>query len=884
MVNKKYKNTVSGSVILTLLATLLISSVSFAQNTFNVTTESANESHPDFGNTFPVVYVIDGVQGAELELERGVTYEFEVSASGHPFFLSVNESWSGYDGEITDGVENSRVQNGTLTFTPNDSHPDQIYYQCGFHANMGWIINLTGGAEEEQEFTAFLSGASEVPPVFTPASGSVSAVLDGNTLTLTGSFEGLSAPVEPVGGTGVHIHTGFTGENGGVEVSLDPELTGNNTAGTFNETVSLSPEQVEMLQNRSLYINIHSEAYPAGELRGQLLPADQTYFQVYASGGFEVPANVSTAQGGLSLEFDGSTLVVTGAFNGLAGDYISDVAGTGSGAHLHAGFAGENGPVEISLSPTVGDDNRSGVFMAEDNTFEDVPAEVVERLANRGHYLNIHTEEYPAGEIRGQVVTQANIYFYAPLSGAYEVPQNTSQATGAMLIEWYAADSEIVATGSFSGFESDYATDIGSHFHIGYAGENGDVDVVLDPELSGDLRSGIFLPDSNTFTLEAEQVERLVDRNYYVNIHSVDLPAGEIRGQVLPLAQHYFYAPLTGITEVQPVMTEATGGVAFEFRNGMLTSSGSFADLGSNYLESPGSHIHEGFAGENGDVRYVFEPETDNMEDARAGIFFAADNTFELSEDDVIRLVSGELYVNVHSEENQPGEIRGQILLAPNVAPETSPEITFPDEGATIVLEGDPETPFEPAWTPSDDADDDLVVYIWEIALDSDFDEIVFSLAAGDDPQAALTFGAVDELLESLDVAVGSEATIWHRASASDGAATNTGAGSAVTLQRGVVTNLGEDDELVREFRLEQNYPNPFNPTTLIEYQIPADGMVTLEVYNMLGQRVATLVNEVQRAGAHVAAFDGSRLSSGVYLYRLQAGGQTLNGKMMLVK
>jgi len=870
--------------MLILAFTMLVISPANAQNTFNVEVESVDETHPNFGDTHPVVYVTDGVQGAELNLVRGQTYEFEVSASGHPFFLSELESWDGYEGEITNGVENSRVQSGTLTFTPDDSHPDQIFYQCGFHANMGWTINIMDEPEGDLEFTAFLSGANEVPPVFTAATGSVDATLDGNTLTLSGSFEGLSTPIEPVGGTGVHIHTGFTGENGGVEVSLDPELTNGNTAGTFDESVTLSTEQIEMLQNRGLYINIHSEAYPAGELRGQLLAAGKTYFQAYASGGYEVPANISTAQGGLSLEFDGSTLIVTGAFNGLVGDYIEEVGETGSGAHLHAGYAGENGPVEISLTPTVGEDNRSGVFLAENNTFENVPSDIVERLANRGHYLNIHSEEYPAGEIRGQVVPQANIYFYAPLSGAYEVPLNTSQATGAILVEWYASDSEIVATGTFNGLESDYETEIGSHFHIGYAGENGDVDIVLDPELSGDLRSGTFLPASNAFTLEAEQVERLVDRNYYANIHSVDNPAGEVRGQVLPLAQHYFYAPLTGITEVDPVITEATGGVAFEFRNGILTASGSFAGLGSNYIESPGSHIHVGFAGENGDVLYAFEPELDSMTDARAGIFFAPENTFELPEEDVIRLVTGELYVNVHSEENQPGEIRGQILLAPNVAPEGAPEITFPEDGATVVVEGESDAPFEPTWTPSEDADGDLVVYVWQIALDADFDEVVFSLAVGEDPLAGLTIGAVDDLLAELGVEEGAEATIWHRASATDGAATNVGPGSAVTLQRGIVTNIGEGNEIAREFSLEQNYPNPFNPTTVIEYQIPSEGLVTLEVYNMLGQRVATLVNEVQRAGTHTAGFDASRLSSGVYLYRLQTGSQALTGKMMLVK
>ncbi|MCH8488134.1 MAG: CHRD domain-containing protein [Candidatus Cyclonatronum sp.] len=865
---------------------LLVPFLSFtaaAQQTFDVTVESVNESHPNFGNTFPVVYVVDGVQGAELTLVRGETYVFNVDAGGHPFFLSVQEEFNGYEGEITEGVENSRVQNGVLTFTPGDELPDLIWYQCGFHAAMGWKINLVEPSET-QNFTAFLSGASEVPPVFTAASGLVEAQLNGTELTITGTFEGLSAPIQPVGETGVHIHAGFTGQNGPIAAILNPELGAGSTSGTFNETVSLNAEQVSQLQARGMYINIHTERHPAGELRGQLLPADRTIFQAYASGGFEVPANTSTAQGGLSLEWDGSTLVVTGAFSGLLGDYIEEVGNTGSGAHLHRGFAGQNGGVDVSLTPTVNEDGRSGIFEAANNTFENVPAEIVERLANRGHYLNIHSEAFPAGEIRGQIVPQANIYFYAPLSGAFEIPQNTSQATGAVLVEWYASDSSIVATGSFAGLESDYNLNIGSHFHNAFAGQNGGVDLVLQPVLDADNRGGVYLPADNTFTLTTEDVTALVSRSWYVNIHSTDIPPGEIRGQVLPLAQHYFFAGLTGLTEVQPVQTNAFGGVAVELRGTELTLSGSFNDLGSNFIGSPGAHIHEGAAGTNGGVIFDLEPELDSTDDARNGIFDANANVFSLSTDQLIQLVSGELYINVHSVENMPGEIRGQLLLAPNRAPATAPQILFPAEGATLVLEGAGSTPFEPEWSASEDADGDLLVYVWELALDADFENSVLQLSTGEATAAPLTFGAVDGLLAELGVGQGESVTVWHRAYATDGSGFNTGPGASVTLQRGIVTSLEDGSELAGSFTLGQNYPNPFNPVTNISYEIPAAGNVQLSVYNLLGQRVALLVNEMQAAGTHTVRFDGSRLSSGVYLYRLETEGMQLTRRMMLVK
>jgi len=72
------------------------------------------------------------------------------------------------------------------------------------------------------------------------------------------------------------------------------------------------------------------------------------------------------------------------------------------------------------------------------------------------------------------------------------------------------------------------------------------------------------------------------------------------------------------------------------------------------------------------------------------------------------------------------------------------------------------------------------------------------------------------------------------------------------------------------EFTLSANYPNPFNPTTVINYQLPKDGFVTLKVYDMLGREVATLVDNYQAAGYYEATFDGSKLSSGTYLYRMR--------------
>jgi flagellar hook assembly protein FlgD len=85
-------------------------------------------------------------------------------------------------------------------------------------------------------------------------------------------------------------------------------------------------------------------------------------------------------------------------------------------------------------------------------------------------------------------------------------------------------------------------------------------------------------------------------------------------------------------------------------------------------------------------------------------------------------------------------------------------------------------------------------------------------------------------------------------------------------------------------FYVKQNYPNPFNPSTNITYGVPKESFVSVKVYNILGQEIATIFEGHQNAGVHTFSFNGAELASGVYLYRVQAGNSVETRRMVLMK
>lgn len=99
-----------------------------------------------------------------------------------------------------------------------------------------------------------------------------------------------------------------------------------------------------------------------------------------------------------------------------------------------------------------------------------------------------------------------------------------------------------------------------------------------------------------------------------------------------------------------------------------------------------------------------------------------------------------------------------------------------------------------------------------------------------------------------------------------------------------LTTSSEDEEELPFSLQLDQNYPNPFNPSTTISYTLNTTGEVKLQIFNLLGKEVATLINEVQPSGSQLVTWNASEIPSGIYIYRLTVGDEMLTKRMTLIK
>lgn len=295
--------------------------------------------------------------------------------------------------------------------------------QIGIVAVIAGLLVLPAGANAAaasgEVWTTTLSGAAEVPAVATSANGSATFVLspDGTTIRYLVQYSGLSGPL-----AAAHIHLGAAGANGGVMFPLaagPSPFAGTLDASDFVATggVMTFSAAVDAIRAGGAYVNLHTAANPAGELRGQLAVATGAQgFSTPLTGSQEVPPLTGTATGEATVVINagGDTITWWLAYSAMTS---APAAG-----HIHLGAVGSNGGILFPLAG-VGTSPAAGTLTAASltptggvTTF----GAALEAIRAGSTYVNLHTAANPAGELRGQL--GVTVAAPAPSSG----PQATS--------------------------------------------------------------------------------------------------------------------------------------------------------------------------------------------------------------------------------------------------------------------------------------------------------------------------------------------------------------------------------------------------------------------------------------------------------------------------
>ncbi|MEP6514006.1 MAG: CHRD domain-containing protein, partial [Parafilimonas sp.] len=265
-----------------------------------------------------------------------------------------------------------------------------------------------------------------------------------------------------------------------------------------------------------------------------------------------------------------------------------------------------------------------------------------------GHtYVNVHTTLFPAGEIRAQLfIKQQLLFFKGMLQGSQEVPPNSSAAHGIVILKYDTATNVLELWGDYQNLS---AGTTAAHIHQAPPRVSGSVIVSLN--FAGDSTGS--LTGSGTFT-DAQEVD-LIAGNMYVNVHSTTYPAGEIRAQLsvaTPGQSDLLSGNLEEAQEVPPTGSTAIGSV-----KALLDKGTDSVFVTGNYFglsDTPtAAHIHRAPVGVAGPVIVSLNARgSDTGAVSGAGLLVASD---------VMEMVNGNTYVNVHSSLFPAGEIRGQL-------------------------------------------------------------------------------------------------------------------------------------------------------------------------------------------------------------------------------
>jgi hypothetical protein len=478
-----------------------------------------------------------------------------------------------------------------------------------------------------------LNGGNAVPAVTTQGIGVATVTFndDYTRATINASFANMSSEI-----TDVHIHDGKAGTNGPVLIGLSDDLKGGRLTSTFDVT----KDQVAGLINGNYYLNVHTANNVTGEIRGQLAIESAETFSATIDGAQQTPAFAGEGKGLGSFIYTANTNTLE--INVLA----TKLTGAIKSIHLHRGAAGVAGPVVEDLTDFLKENTlnvklNAGAYIAD--------------LRKGDIYINIHTDANPLGEIRGQITKVNGLYFDSWITAG----QSAATASNGIGLAQGFVSSDLnklsyrFITDNLSGPITN------AHFHDGKLGMNGGVSIDLDGFNS-------FSGQQNDIAITPTTLQKYLEGGLYLNLHTSTYPSGEIRGQVYRIArQGYAYDICTKQEVTAPVDADKSSGSGMFAFNRDLDEAHMMAVASSLSGPLKSSHIHNGAVGQNGPV--VFDL-TDRF--TNNGTFFYVTNEFTADLANVIK--AGNAYVNIHTDKNPAGEIRGQFTATPECPYETA--------------------------------------------------------------------------------------------------------------------------------------------------------------------------------------------------------------------
>lgn len=234
------------------------------------------------------------------------------------------------------------------------------------------------------------------------------------------------------------------------------------------------------------------------------------------------------------------------------------------------------------------------------------------------------------------------------------------------------------------------------------------------------------------------------------------------------------------------------------------------------------------------------------------------------------------------------GAFEADVALSAPEAPQIGAfALTSPADDFDLALTGDSTTVFEFSWAaPTANME---VQYTFHLdSVNGDFSSPLFSVPSdsnGFKTTSTPTYADIDSVMAELGVATGGSIDLkWTVTATAEDSTRFADAAHTISISRLLGVSNEEVSETPKEFSLSQNYPNPFNPTSNIQFTLPQTAEVRLEVFNITGQLVSTLVSGKMSAGEHTVQFNAGNLASGVYIYRIRAGNFVQTKKMTLIK